>query len=126
MRLIAAIALSALSAGPATAFIAQNGLVVEPEGGTAFHIPWRGKSSPADFWCAAGDYAVRVLHVRPGTTIYRASEPPRRSGEGIRFTLDPARAASSTGLVVYGTQGAGIAVGHAQAFCEKRRDGRSR
>lgn len=127
MRLIAAVALAALSASPAGAFIAQNGLVVEPEGPTAFTVPMRGKSGPSDFWCAAGDYAVRALHLRPGTMIYRASEPPRRSGEGIRFTLRPEEAASSTGLlVIAGGERGGLRVGHAQSLCEFRRHGRSR
>lgn len=127
MRLITALALSALTASPAAAFIAQNGLVVEPEGATTFNVPWRGASGATDFWCAAGDYGVRVLHLTPGTMIYRASEPPRRSGEGIRFSLNPEDAASATGLVmILGGQGGGLAVGHAQSLCEKLRNGRSR
>lgn len=126
MRIVPALALAASLASPAGAFVARNGLIVEPAGAGDFSVPWRGKSGPAEFWCAAADYADRALHVLPGTKIYRASEPPRRSGEGIRFTLDAARAASATGLVGFGADGAGLSVGHAQAFCEMRRAGRSR
>ena len=45
-------------AAPAHAFTAQNGLVVEPDA-NGFAVPWRGMAGPADFWCAAGDYAIR-------------------------------------------------------------------
>ena len=117
MRLVAALVALTL-ASPASAFIAQNGLTVQPEGADAFTVPWRGKSGPADFWCAAGDYAIRKLHLSPTALIYRASEPPRRSGEAIRFTLRAGEAASSTGLAVLGAEGAGLTVGHAQSLCE--------
>ncbi len=111
-------------AAPASAFTAQNGLIVRPEGAEDFTVPWRGRSGAADFWCAAGDYAIRKLHLSPTATIFRASEPPRRSGEGVRFTLRPERAASSTGLVVLGATGAGLSAGSAQALCEFRRNRR--
>ena len=115
---IAALLLALGLAAPASAFTAQNGLIVQPDGPAAFTVPWRGKSGPADFWCAAGDFAVRKLHLSPAALIYRASEPPRRSGEGIRFTLHAEDAASGTGLAVLGARGAGLSAGHAQSFCE--------
>ncbi len=117
MRLAAALLALGLAA-PASAFTAQNGLIVQPDGPAAFTVPWRGKSGPTDFWCAAGDYAVRKLHLSPTALVYRASEPPRRSGEAIRFTLRAGEAASSTGLAVLGAKGAGLSAGHAQSFCE--------
>ncbi|MDW4551475.1 hypothetical protein R5H32_19180 [Defluviimonas sp. D31] len=128
MRLTAAVLplMLALAASPASAFISQNGLVVQPEGPDSFFVPWRGRGGPSDFWCAAGDYAIRSLHLNPTQLIYRASEPPRRAGEGIRFTLKPEAAASSTGLAVLGATGAGITAGHAQALCEFRRKTRER
>lgn len=110
-----------LLASPVAGFTAQNGLLVEPTGAHSFHVPWRGKSGPTAFWCAAGDYAVRVLRLSPATLIYRASEPPRRSGEGIAFSLLVGDAASRTGLAVLGAKGAGLTAGHAQSFCEFRR-----
>lgn len=117
MRLAALLFALSLAA-PASAFTAQNGLIVQPDGQASFTVPWRGKAGPADFWCAAGDYAIRKLHLSPTALIYRASEPPRRSGEAIRFTLHAEEAASSTGLAVIGARGAGLSVGHAQSFCE--------
>lgn len=110
-------------AAPASAFTAQNGLIVNAEGADGFIVPWRGKSGPADFWCAAGDYAIRKLHLSPSATIWRASEPPRRAGEAIRFTLRRDQAASGTGLVVLGGEGAGLSAGSAQSLCEFRRKG---
>lgn len=117
MRL-AALFLALTLATPASAFTAQNGLIVRPDGADGFTVPWRGKSGPVDFWCAAGDYAVRKLHLSPTALVYRASEPPRRSGEAIRFTLRAEAAASATGLAVLGARGAGLSAGHAQSFCE--------
>jgi len=109
-----------LLATPAGAFTAQNGLIVTPEDPDAFFVPWRGKSGPADFWCAAGDYAVRALRLPVTTTIWRASEPPRRAGEGVRFTLRADQAASSSGLALQWPKSAGMTAGHAQSFCEDR------
>ncbi len=84
-------------------------------------MPWRGRSAPTDFWCAAGDYAIRRLHLAPTAMIWRASEPPRRAGEGIDFTLRPEAAASSSGLITLGGEDAGLSAGAAQALCEIRR-----
>ncbi|MGB3312837.1 MAG: hypothetical protein WBB85_00325 [Albidovulum sp.] len=107
-------------ATPAAAFTAQNGLIVEPQGADGFSVPWRGKSGPAAFWCAAGDYAIRVLHLAPTDVIYRASEPPRRAGEPMDFTLNPEASASTTGLFSLFQRGGGLSVGHAQSLCEFR------
>ncbi len=123
MRPAAAALLTALAAAtPAAAgYIAQNGLLVEPAGEAGFTVPWRGRSAPTDFWCAAGDYAIRRLHLAPTAMIWRASEPPRRAGEGIDFTLRPEAAASSSGLITLGGEDAGLSAGAAQALCEIRR-----
>lgn len=118
MLLLLALTLSTAAFG----FTAQNGLIVQPEGPEAFSVPWRGKSGPADFWCAAGDYAIRSLHLAPSATIYRASEPPRRAGEAIRFTLRADQAASSSGLARLGGHPAGLSAGASQAFCEFERN----
>ena len=108
-----------LATAPSFAFTAQNGLAVRPETAGTFNVPWQGKAGPSAFWCAAGDYGIRALHLTPDTRIYRTSEPPRRSGERVRFILDPAGAASSTGLAVFWPKGAGITAGFAQSFCEE-------
>lgn len=101
----------------APAWIAQNGLVVEPSGDSDFSVPYRGKSGARDFWCAAGDYVIRELRRPPGTRIYRTSSPPRRSGQGIRFSLSP-EGAKKPGLLIIG-DGRGVTAGHARNFCQE-------
>lgn len=107
--------LLALAPTAAPAWIAQNGLVVDASGGAEFSVPYRGKSGARDFWCAAGDYVIRELGRSSATVIYRTSSPPRRSGQGIRFSLSPESATKPGLFMLYG--GPGITAGHAQGFC---------
>lgn len=114
MKSILAIAL--LTATPASAFIANNDLLVRDTGSSSFEVPYRGLSGASDFWCAAGDYVVRQLG-QPGTTkIYRTSSPPRRGGKGITFSLSPDNA-KRTGLFVLGNP-KGISASHARSLCD--------
>lgn len=101
--LIAAALALGLIAGPASAFLSRNNLVIVPEGNDTFNIPFRGRSGDNEFWCAAGDYVQRGLGLPANTRIWRLSEPPRRQGEGIRFSLRPEGAASRSGLAVFGS-----------------------
>ena len=116
-------ALAAMAArSPAAAsadFLAENRLVVVPGPGGTFSVPFRGESGASAFWCAAGDYVIRELNLPRGTRIYRTSEPPRRSGEGIAFSLSPAGAASSTGLATFGTRSS-LSASHARFLCDDR------
>ncbi len=114
LTLIAAV----LAALPAHAFIASNGLVVEPEGPTSFHVPYRGESGAPAFWCAAGEYAWRRLDASAGARIWRLSEPPRRSGEGLRFSLSPEGHASRTGLAKLDGDDGSLSVAHARFLCD--------
>lgn len=109
---------------PAFGFTAQNGLIVEPGGAHNFTVPLRGKSGVTDFWCAAGDYAVRGLRLNPTVKLYRLSEPPRRAGEPMTFTFLPDQAASTSGLTKIFNSDAGLTAGHAQSLCEIRRNRR--
>jgi hypothetical protein len=104
------------------AFTAANGLHVQPTGDASFAVPYAGLSAPTDFWCAAGDYALHVLGQRGDTLIYRTSVLPRRSGEGMAFSLDAAASAGKSGLVLLGSDGAGVTAGLAVSFCEKMAD----
>ncbi|MCR8725436.1 hypothetical protein [Frigidibacter sp. ROC022] len=119
-RLLAPLCLSLAAALPAAAFTAENGLVVSSNGGV-ISVPFRGKSGATDFWCAAGDYVIRGLHMAPTTRVWRLSEPPRGSGEGIDFALSPDGAASSTGLAKLGGDPASLTAAHAQSFCKRGR-----
>jgi hypothetical protein len=101
---------------PASAYIAANGLLVQRESARTFNVPYRGLSGDTDFWCAAGDYVNNFLGLPGGTRIYRLSEPPRRSGQGIRFSLDPEGAASRTGLAIFSSDGPKGSVSASMAF----------
>lgn len=106
-------------AAPAQAFIARNGLVVEPAPGGTFEVPYRGLSGVSDFWCAAGDYVVRDLGMPADTRIFRVSSPPRRAGQGITFSLSP-EGAKKTGLLLLG-DGRGVSAAHARQMCDTPR-----
>lgn len=83
---------------PAAAWTARNGMTAvqtAPSEITVIHEVRRGDT---DYWCAAGDFAQRALGLPGNTRLWRASPKPRGSGDGIVFTLDPARAAPDAGL----------------------------
>jgi hypothetical protein len=115
---------AALTSSPASAFIASNGLQVLADGPQTFYVRYQGNSAPTAFWCAASDYAMSVLRAPRSTRIYRLSEPPRRGGDGVRFSLSSEGAASSTGLVVFGNVGASITISLAQTYCRGLADNR--
>ncbi len=104
-----------IAAGPAAAFMAQNGMVVRPVGETSFEVNWSGRSGAPNFWCAAGDYAMQVLGLPGNARIYRYDAPGRRAGESIAFGLDPAKG-QPTGLIRL-QGGRGVLAVHARQFC---------
>ena len=109
----------ALLATPASAFIANNSLRVEPRGAEAFHVKYRGgKAGANSFWCAAGDYVTRELGMPNNTLIYRTSSVPRRAGKGISFSLS-SEGANKPGLIIF-PQKLGITAGFARALCPDR------
>jgi hypothetical protein len=122
--LVSSVVAAALAAGPASAFMAQNDFTVRTLEGGRFEVRPRGQLSATDAWCAAGDYAIRLLNVPRGTQIWRISEPPRRSGQSIVFSLSSEGAASSTGLVNLGGSGASMSASHAQSLCAASRNNR--
>lgn len=111
--------LIALAATPAAAFQAVNGFTVTQTGPQEFTVDYDVVQNETAYWCAAGDYAVRALNLPRKTRLYRASPPPRRAGQGITFTLDPAAAASESGLSILSRDGDGsVSIGHARgSFC---------
>jgi hypothetical protein len=93
------------AASPASAFVALNGLRVEPTGANSFYVPLSTLTADQAFWCAAGDFVKRGLGMPGKTPIYRLSPPPRKQGKGIEFSLDPAGAADKTGVSIFGNSG---------------------
>lgn len=119
LRLLTLAAALWAAAGPATAYVAANGLLVRPETAETFIVPFSGLSGDVDFWCAAGDYVNSFLGLPGGTRIYRLSEPPRPRGDGIRFSLQPDGSASRTGLSVFSADGPqnSVSAAMARALC---------
>ncbi|MEQ9039980.1 MAG: hypothetical protein RIE24_16645 [Silicimonas sp.] len=115
-RSAAALCATLALALPANAFMARNSLVVEPRADGTFEVPYRGLSGASDFWCAAGDYVFRELGLPPETRIFRVSGPPRRSGQGITFSLSP-EGATKTGLFILGDNRS-VSAAHARQLCE--------
>ena len=111
------------AAAPAQAFTSSNRMRVDATGPVTFSVASRGGNySAADFWCAAGEYADRILNARQNTRVWRLSEPPRRSGQPVVFSLDPAGRASRTGLSVLGTDDGSLSVASARNQCQLLRD----
>lgn len=104
----------------AMAFTAPNGLIVLPTGADSFSVPFRGKSELTAFWCAAGAYVLHDLRKPASTRIFRASPPPRRSGQGVDFSLTPIPDAK-TGLVLLGPDDGSITAALAESLCDSTR-----
>lgn len=95
--------LCALMPLPAAAFTAQNGMTAVQTGPAEITVIHEVRRDDTDYWCAAGDFAQRVLGLPGRTPVWRASAKPRGAGEGIVFTLDPAKAAPGAGLSQFGS-----------------------
>jgi hypothetical protein len=118
MRALFALALlGVMLTSAAEAYSARNGFIVQALPGGMFQVLNRGGLSAQNAWCAAGDYAMSVLGVQPGTLIWRVSEPPRPRGASIVFSLSPEGAATSTGLITLGQGGAAITAVTARNMC---------
>jgi len=116
------IAAALAAASPASAFTTSNQMRVEAVGPVTFSVRARGGNLGAsDFWCGAGEYAWRRLNASSSARIYRLSEPPRRGGQPIVFSLDPTGRASSTGLGVVGRDDGSLSVAAARNQCEVSR-----
>lgn len=97
--------LSLFAVGSAHAYTAPNGFQVRNLPNGNFQVMNRGGISASNAWCAAGDFAMGVLGVAPGTPVYRVSQPPPPRGANIEFSLSSAGAATSTGMNTIGGGG---------------------
>ncbi|WCR09289.1 hypothetical protein JHW45_09090 [Paracoccus stylophorae] len=86
----------------ASAFLARNGMTAHGSGPADIVVDYRAGRLDTDYWCAAGDYARRVLGLAGDTRLWRASPKPRGAGQGIVFTLDETRKADGAGLSHFG------------------------
>jgi hypothetical protein len=104
-------------ASPASAYLTQNNLHVTQVSESQFMVKASPGMGAPSSWCAAGDFAIRRLHVAPDTPIWRISEPPRPRGEGVMFSLDPNGAATRSGLLRLNETDASVSAGFAQELC---------
>lgn len=53
-------------------FLASNSMVVygDPAVPGRFEVQQRAGRGGSDYWCAAGEYAIQMLRVRPGARVY--------------------------------------------------------
>ncbi|MCU0801761.1 MAG: hypothetical protein MUD11_08290 [Rhodobacteraceae bacterium] len=116
------IAAAMVAAAPAHAYLAQNDLRVEGQGGDRFEVLASPGMGPSRAWCAAGDYVVVILGLPSTTPLWRVSEPPRKPGEGIVFALSGDGAASTSGLFQFGDSDASLTAGAAQSLCWAEKD----
>lgn len=118
------LAVALMLSAPALAWNAPNRLPVQPSANdpATFTVGYRGHANgDIDFWCAAGSYANSRLNAAATARIFRISPPPRRSGQGITFSMNPAGAAGSTGLSGMGGSDGSMTVAAARQQCQVSR-----
>ncbi len=121
LTLIVPLALG-LTAFPLSAdtYRASNSLMVQSANGTDITVPYTPRALDNAYWCAAADYIVIAQGRSAKTRLFRATPQPRKQGQGIGFTTDPARAVADSGLSVFGGPDGTVSAGHARsAFCHQ-------
>ncbi|WP_265499872.1 hypothetical protein [Paracoccus beibuensis] len=119
MRLLAILLL--LTPTPAAAFLARNGMQATDVSPTDIAVLFDSGRMDTDYWCAAGDFAQRVLDLPVTTRLWRASPQPRGAGKGILFTLAEAKKAEGAGLSQFGAgpRDGSVSIGQAvSAYCQ--------
>ncbi len=108
--------LLALITTPALAFTASNGIPVLANSAATFTVPSRFSPDLSDFWCAAGDYTIRVLGKPADTRIWRTTPLQRHAGQAIDFSLIEVKGAK-TGFLPIGFDDGSLSAVMAQSFC---------
>jgi hypothetical protein len=96
-------------------FLAQNDERVQGTAAGFIVVASPGQGATSS-WCAAGDFVIRRLGLSRNTRIWRLDEPPRRQGQGVRFSLSPEGAATSSGLARLPDSGS-MSANAAQSLC---------
>ena len=113
---------------PAAAFTAQNGMTVVRQSQTEIEVIYRARRVDTDYWCAAGDYALRVLGASGTQRIYitRGRGTPETSDrlQSVQFSLTlPAGVEPQDGLFLKMKQvGDNLGVAFAQNYCLDRKN----
>jgi len=121
--LVLALPLALSAAFPAAAHLSPKGQIVRGDA-TEFTVNYKPGLRLSDYWCAAGDFVLRDLHVLPNARIWRVSADRPRPGGGMTFSLSPERAVGFTGLAVIGNEDGALSAGLADQMCEVRRRSR--
>lgn len=118
MRILTLLAALAL-ATPAAAFDTPFRMRVQQTSATDFTVLYNSQAEITDYWCAAGNFVTNTLGLSDRTRVFRASSHPPKAGQGISFSLDPARSVGKTGLTTFGgPQDGSFSAGGAYAqFC---------
>lgn len=119
-----AIAVTALVVIPmaAQAFVAENRVEVMPRAGSSFEVEPDPIFGVPGQWCAAADYAVRVLRAPWTNRVY--VQGPGSVSRAVVFGMTPAGATPSSITSVSNsanTPGANFSVQRAFAFCINQR-----
>ena len=116
--LVAALSLLAMPAA-AEPFRAVNHMYVAPQGSDRFEVSGNAELWARDYWCAAGEYAQRVLGM-PVTARIVVAEPYGKTHRAVGFVTDP-DAEPQFRVVVMGlsirSAGSSLSVGQARGFC---------
>lgn len=122
-KLITLALLPALLPGLAAAWVADNRHKVNPVSGTVFEVVGKSGSGGSQFWCAAGDYARRVLGAGATQRVYLVrGVAPAQTHEwdrAVLFSLAvPQDADLSTGFTLSTERvGDNMMAAAAQAYC---------
>ena len=103
MKSIATLSLAAaVAAAPAWAFTADNWHEVNPVSQVSFEVIGEPGSGPTQYWCAAGDYALRALGVAGTQRVYisKPSGPSatRPGKTAVTFSLNAPADGRDTGI----------------------------
>lgn len=104
-----------LAAFPAHAYRTNDGYRISGDA-SSFTVDYKPGSAARDYWCAAGEFALRRLQQNPTVDIYRLSPRPLSRGEGMTFSLYPEGAIDTTGIAVFPDDGS-LSAGFADSLC---------
>ena len=113
----------ALAPGWSAAWRAMNRQEVLPVSNSVFEVVARAGSGPADFWCAAGDYAYRGLGTPAVQRVYvwRGIGPSvnRPGYKAMQFSLTPPPGADTSPSLTLSLRriGDNLRAASAQQYC---------
>jgi hypothetical protein len=122
-KILFPLALLLLAPGVALAWKANNRHTVNLVSDTEFEVVGRPGSGGPEFWCAAGDYARRVLGAAATQRVYLVRGPApaltQNWNRAVLFSLDvPQDADLRTGITLSVTRvGENLNAASAQAYC---------